>query len=473
MQTFYCHTISTILLATLLLTGATGCANVSTEPVGSDNDALSHDVVTLKVAIQEYADSEVLRSAIGQYEQDYPGVKVEVTRLPGDRYDEFLHMMMTSGEGPDLFQASTGWMTTYLYKNWLLDLSEWTQPEFLAGYPDWAADYARENSRFYAVPSEVSALRLVYNKELFRRAGLDPERPPATLAELRDYAASISRAGQGYRIYGFALPAGENGPLQQALEAGGTRSGRYYYQYGDGSYDFGVYAPWFELMLDMKQEGGMFPGETSLSMNTALTQFAEGNIGMMHMTNREYAALLSMMDDPSGLGVALPPVYDRERGEAGALMLTLQAPLAVHNHTEHKDEAVLLWKALHTEAYQERLHEEGMSIPVQRLASTERRGARHALSEFQPGPGESPYPQEPKFIMENRAGAGLLNPGGASRIKVYKDILLGVAAPGEALAALTEQYNRSLENAIYRDLINMGHYVFPEFDPLRPMGETK
>lgn len=473
MQTFYCRTILKLSLAVLLLSGTAGCADAPSEPAAMGSVESSRDVVTLTVAVQEYTDSKALRGAIAQYEQEHPGTRVELARLPVDRYDEFLHLMMTSGEGPDLFQASTEWMTTYLYKNWLLDLSPWIQQEHLSGYPDWAADYTRENSRFYAVPSEASTLRLVYNKELFRRAGLDPEHPPATLAELRDYATSISRAGQGYRIYGFALPAGENGPLQQALEAGGTRSGRHYYQYDDGTYDFGVYAPWFELMLDMKQKGGMFPGETSLSMNTALTQFAEGNIGMMHMTNREYAALLSMMADPSGLGVAMPPVYDSGQEAAGALMLTLQAPLAVHNHTAHKEEAVSLWRALHAEAYQERLHEEGMSIPVQRLGAREGSDPRHALSEFQPGPGESPYPQEPKFIMENRSGGGSVHPGGASRTKVYKDILLGVETPREALAALTEQYNRSLENAVYRGLINMEHYVFPEFDPLHPMGETK
>ncbi|MFS0726411.1 ABC transporter substrate-binding protein [Paenibacillus sp. 1P07SE] len=473
MQTLSYQTMLKWPLTALLLLGLSGCAAAPSEPAENANNQPHEDVVTLTVAVQDYTEWKALDVAIGQYEQDHPGIRIELTRLPGDRYDEFLHMMMTSGQGPDLFHASTEWISTYLYKNWLLDLSEWVEPDVLTDYPDWAVDYTRENSRFYAIPSEASTLRLVYNKELFLRAGLDPEQPPATLDELVNYAANISRAGQGYRIYGFALPAGENGPLQQALEAGSTRSGRYYYRYRDGSYDFTVYVPWFERMLDMKQQGGMFPGETSLSMNTALTQFAEGNIGMMHMTNREYAALLSMMENQSQLGVALPPVYGSEHGDAGALMLTLQAPLAVHNHTLHKEEAVGLWQALHASIYREQLLEEGFSIPLQRQASPERIRSDYALSEFQPGPGESPYPQEPNFIMENRAASGLIQPGGASRIKVYKDVLLGVEPPQEALSALTEQYNRSLENAVYRGLINREHFVYPDFDPLHPMVETK
>ncbi|MEZ5144655.1 MAG: extracellular solute-binding protein [Acidimicrobiales bacterium] len=43
-------------------------------------------------------------------------------------------------------------------------------------------------------PSPGSVL-VFYNKDHFRRAGLDPEKPPATLAELRSDAEAIKRAG--------------------------------------------------------------------------------------------------------------------------------------------------------------------------------------------------------------------------------------------------------------------------------------
>ena len=33
-------------------------------------------------------------------------------------------MLMTSGEGPDLFAVQSDWIKTYMYKNWFKDLTE-------------------------------------------------------------------------------------------------------------------------------------------------------------------------------------------------------------------------------------------------------------------------------------------------------------------------------------------------------------
>jgi multiple sugar transport system substrate-binding protein len=472
MKTYYCHNILKCLFVSFVIVTIAGCASGNRASFDSGLESSEPVAKKLTITVQENAHSNTLRSMIRKYERTHPDVKVEIVRLPSDRYEELLHMLMTSGEGPDLFHASTRWMATYLYKNWLLDLSDWVELDLLAEYPRWAVDYTRTNSRFYALPSELTTLRLVYNKELFRHAGLNPEAPPETLSDLRDYAIRISQAGQGYRIYGFALPAGENETLHQALEAGSTRSGHYYYRYEDGVYDFSVYLPWFETILEMKQEGGVFPGETSLSMDTALTQFAEGYIGMMYMTNRDFFALTQSMEDHSSLGVALPPVYSDAVKDNGALMLTLQAPLVVHNHTEYRTEAVDLWKTLHTEAFQDQLFREDLSIPVRRMSVMNAETDR-ALSSFQPIGQESPYPQEPKFILENRSVDNFANLSDSLRMGAYRDILLGITAPEEALNSLSGQYNRSLENAIYRGLINMEHYIYPEFDPLQPIHEIK
>ncbi len=46
----------------------------------------------------------------------------------------------------------------------------------------------------------VSGLELYYNKKLFKEAGLDPEKPPTTLAELRTDAEALKKAGVKYPI---------------------------------------------------------------------------------------------------------------------------------------------------------------------------------------------------------------------------------------------------------------------------------
>ncbi len=48
------------------------------------------------------------------------------------------------------------------------------------------------DGHLWALPTTTDIYCLVWNKHAFRRAGLDPERPPKTIAELEDYAARLT-----------------------------------------------------------------------------------------------------------------------------------------------------------------------------------------------------------------------------------------------------------------------------------------
>ena len=61
--------------------------------------------------------------------------------------------------------------------------------------------------KLIGMPFNASTILLYYNKDAFREAGLDPERPPRTLAELADYAGKlVTYASDGKTVvqYGFA-----------------------------------------------------------------------------------------------------------------------------------------------------------------------------------------------------------------------------------------------------------------------------
>jgi multiple sugar transport system substrate-binding protein len=51
---------------------------------------------------------------------------------------------------------------------------------------------------------------LMYNKNLFRRAGLDPEKPPTNFAEFEDIAVKISEIGDEYYGYFVSTAGGGN-----------------------------------------------------------------------------------------------------------------------------------------------------------------------------------------------------------------------------------------------------------------------
>ena len=66
-------------------------------------------------------------------------------------------------------------------------------------------NYYRVQNTLYSMPFNSSSSILYYNKEAFKEAGLDPEKPPKTFEEVTDYAKKLTKkdaSGQTVR-YGF------------------------------------------------------------------------------------------------------------------------------------------------------------------------------------------------------------------------------------------------------------------------------
>ncbi len=100
-------------------------------------------------------------------------------------------------------------------------IKDW--PELATASPGHMAVSTYEG-RLYGVPLYADVSALFWNKDLFRQAGLDPEKPPTSLAEIREYADKITALGGD--VKGYFLPgscAGCNiftvGPLMWASGA--------------------------------------------------------------------------------------------------------------------------------------------------------------------------------------------------------------------------------------------------------------
>jgi multiple sugar transport system substrate-binding protein len=68
-----------------------------------------------------------------------------------------------------------------------------TQEAWLARYYPIFARLCQHSGHVYAGISTPATIALYWNRTLFREAGLDPDRPPATLAEFNDYCRRLTR----------------------------------------------------------------------------------------------------------------------------------------------------------------------------------------------------------------------------------------------------------------------------------------
>lgn len=183
------------------------------------------DVVTLRFWHSFVASTRpALAELIDRFEEEHPGIRINAQYVPtGDGLVRKLMASIQSGTAPDLSWVHADFLGKLVEADAIYPISEFLDgPDGLSG--EEMADFypatlqaARWRDTLYALPMEATLLGLVYNKDHFREAGLDPERPPATWDELRDTALRLTKDTNGDgRIdrFGFYVPAfPASGPL--------------------------------------------------------------------------------------------------------------------------------------------------------------------------------------------------------------------------------------------------------------------
>jgi len=118
------------------------------------------------------------------------------------------------GSPPDIMMTDIIWLGEFVENNLLLDVTD-----RVAKWPEWSdvVDTYREatkwKSRVYGTWLNTDVRVLVYNKDLFKASGLDPNKPPKTWDELKVMAKKATNPPQ---YYGFGFPATleDEGPMK-------------------------------------------------------------------------------------------------------------------------------------------------------------------------------------------------------------------------------------------------------------------
>ena len=135
------------------------------------------------------------------------GEKVKVTYVP---YDQALKKYMAAfaaGKAPDILDIDRSWMPEFLKNDLIEPFPEELQKKWEAVLIP-LAEKLKINGKVYAFPPcGADIYQLTYNKNMFREAGLDPNHPPETWEEFRDYAKKLTKYGPGEKItrVGYAI----------------------------------------------------------------------------------------------------------------------------------------------------------------------------------------------------------------------------------------------------------------------------
>ena len=128
--------------------------------------------------------------------------KIEVTAIPDNQVVTKLATSVRGGDAPDIMSFDLIYMPDFMKAGFLTDLTDQLKAD-----PNYAThiqaykDIATYEDKIYGVGFTPDVSILVWNKDLFRKAGLDPDTPPKTIYEIHEMATKIGALGDD--TYGF------------------------------------------------------------------------------------------------------------------------------------------------------------------------------------------------------------------------------------------------------------------------------
>ncbi|MEW5814010.1 MAG: extracellular solute-binding protein [Spirochaetota bacterium] len=112
-----------------------------------------------------------------------------------DNMQQKLFAALAANAGPDIIYIDRSWAPGFLKEDALAPVPEKDATDWLkAVSPEIKALSDYGNGKMYGYPQYgIDIYGLTWNKDHFKEAGLDPEKPPTTWNELRDYAKKLTK----------------------------------------------------------------------------------------------------------------------------------------------------------------------------------------------------------------------------------------------------------------------------------------
>src|SRR5829696_3228738 len=149
-----------------------------------------------------------LRRVIAVCSRELPNIKVKDTVKPfAGLWAENAEAVKAGAGIPDVIVEDRPKLGQAAANNIETNLQEWATRDGIDGTAFWPFTWAQTlyNGDTYGIPFETDVRVLFWNKNAFREAGLDPDKPPKTWAELEEYADKLDKkASDGtYERIGF------------------------------------------------------------------------------------------------------------------------------------------------------------------------------------------------------------------------------------------------------------------------------
>lgn len=252
---------------------------------------------TLRVLIPSFPPStqgrEEFQKVVDDFRKTYPNMKVEPDFATYTNLNEKLSTSIAAGIPYDVMVTGVGWVQPFASKRIFADLGEYgVTPDVIRDKSVAALiPAATYDDKLYAYPLLADARAVALRKSAFREAGLDPDKPPTSLADIkvaaekltkRDSNGAITRSG-----FDLASPTGFRQSFTTFLASTGTPL----YVGGEPNFDNQQGLDtllWIKSMINNVQPYGersasqtalVFSGKAAMGIVTGAVDCSEKGIG--------------------------------------------------------------------------------------------------------------------------------------------------------------------------------------------------
>jgi sn-glycerol 3-phosphate transport system substrate-binding protein len=233
--------------------GASGVPPSADCPVGAVAAKGKRTEVSMWHFVANFQGEPTLKQLTADFNRSHPSVRVTLRQFQSDNELAAAYLDAVAGHKPvpDLVELHGDVVRAAIDRQLVLPVQTCLDGDHqdLGDFLPQAVAGSRIGSTQWGLPIGAWTDVLLYDRRAFERAGLDPDRPPATLAQLRSDARALVGAGVAHPVTGWApldlygvsgvnLADADNGHTGDATEAAfDTADGRAIARWAGGMWD--------------------------------------------------------------------------------------------------------------------------------------------------------------------------------------------------------------------------------------------
>ncbi|MEW9701324.1 ABC transporter substrate-binding protein [Paenibacillus sp. SI8] len=277
---------------------------------------------------------------IDQLASDFHKENPNITVKPvyGGSYQDTMTKVVTSVQGgtsPDVAVLLSTDLYSLLSMNAIEDLTPRFNKDYFSGFYEAFMGNTKSGDTVWSVPFQRSTIVLYYNKDMFKKAGLNPDKAPASWAEMREAASKLTVKDSAGKTSQWGIEIPSTGYQYWMLQAMSLQTGTNIVS-GDGKnvyFNKPEVQEALQFYTDLGRKDKVMP-EGALEWATVPSDFISGKTAMMYHTTGNLTKVKT--DAKFDFGVSFLPANKKYGSPTGGGNLYVFKNIA----EDHKQAAV-------------------------------------------------------------------------------------------------------------------------------------